>query len=228
MLGSADYTATSGTTVVLATAATAGDLVATESFYVSSVLNAIPATNGAVTSAYLLDGSVTAAKMGANGTWAPAGTVLQVQSTTLTTTFSTNSSSYTDVTGLSVSITPKFSTSKILVLLNASIAGWNSSGNGLQLVRNSTAICIATGTGGQQISSLGDSYVGGNDRVVSQALSFLDSPATTSATTYKAQAIGGSGGGGASYVYVNRDGNDAANTAHTRSTSTITVMEIAV
>jgi hypothetical protein len=161
-------------------------------------------------------------------TQASAGVVLQVVSTTLTTTFSTNSSSYTDVTGLSVSITPKFSTSKILVLLNVSMAGWNNSGNGLQLVRNSTAICIATGTGGQQISSLGDSYVGGQDRVVTQALSYLDSPATTSATTYKAQAIGGSGGGGSSYVYVNRDANDSANNAHTRATSTITVMEIAV
>ena len=53
LLGSADYTATTGTTVVLAAAATAGDLVTTESFYVSSVLNAIPATAGAVTPSLL-------------------------------------------------------------------------------------------------------------------------------------------------------------------------------
>ena len=63
LLGSADFTATNGTTVVLAAGASAGDLVETVSFYVSSVLNAIPATNGAVTSAYLLDGSVTQAKL---------------------------------------------------------------------------------------------------------------------------------------------------------------------
>lgn len=66
LLGTADYTATNGTTVVLASAASSGDLVVVESFYVSSVLNAIPATNGAVTSAYLLDGSVTQAKLGTN------------------------------------------------------------------------------------------------------------------------------------------------------------------
>jgi hypothetical protein len=66
MLGTADFTATNGTTVVLATGASSGDLVTTESFYVSSVLNAIPATNGAVTSAYLLDGSVTQAKLATN------------------------------------------------------------------------------------------------------------------------------------------------------------------
>ena len=65
LLGTADYTATTGTTVVLATAATAGDLVTTISFYVSSVLGAIPATNGAVTTPYILDGAVTQAKLAA-------------------------------------------------------------------------------------------------------------------------------------------------------------------
>lgn len=56
LLGSADYTATNGTTVVLASGATAGDLVTTVSFYVSSVVNAIPATAGAVTQSYIQTG----------------------------------------------------------------------------------------------------------------------------------------------------------------------------
>jgi hypothetical protein len=59
MLGTADFTATTGTTVVLATGATTGDLIRTESFYVSSVLNAIPATAGAVAGSYLAGGAVT-------------------------------------------------------------------------------------------------------------------------------------------------------------------------
>jgi hypothetical protein len=63
MLGTADFTATTGTTVVLATGATTGDLIRTESFYVSSVLNAIPATAGAVNSTYLTDASVTTSKI---------------------------------------------------------------------------------------------------------------------------------------------------------------------
>jgi len=50
LLGSADYTASNGTTVVLATGASAGNLLTVESFLVSSVLNAIPNTAGAVTS----------------------------------------------------------------------------------------------------------------------------------------------------------------------------------
>jgi hypothetical protein len=56
MLGSADYTASNGTTVVLAAGATAGDLVETISFFVSSVLNAIPATAGSVGTANIANG----------------------------------------------------------------------------------------------------------------------------------------------------------------------------
>jgi hypothetical protein len=53
LLGSADFTATNGTTVVLNNAASAGDLVETVSFFVSSVINAIPAVAGAVNSSYI-------------------------------------------------------------------------------------------------------------------------------------------------------------------------------
>ena len=64
-LVSTDYTATTGTTVVLNNACTVGDAVVTESFYVSSVLNAIPATAGSVGTTYLADNSVTTAKIAA-------------------------------------------------------------------------------------------------------------------------------------------------------------------
>lgn len=93
LLGSADFTATNGTTVVLAAGASAGDLVETVSFYVSSVLNAIPATNGAVTSAYLLDGSVTQAKLGTN----VAGTG-PAFSASITTTTSISNNTFTKIT----------------------------------------------------------------------------------------------------------------------------------
>jgi hypothetical protein len=64
-LGIADFTATSGTTVILASGATAGDLVETVSFFVSSVLNAIPAVANAVTETYINTGAVTQSKLGA-------------------------------------------------------------------------------------------------------------------------------------------------------------------
>jgi hypothetical protein len=65
MLGSADYTASNGVSVVLANGATAGDLVEVISFQVSSVLNAIPATAGSVGTTFLADNSVTTAKIAA-------------------------------------------------------------------------------------------------------------------------------------------------------------------
>jgi hypothetical protein len=65
MLGSADYTATNGTTVVLTNPATAGDLVETISFLVSSVLNAIPNTAGSVGTANIADSAITTAKIAA-------------------------------------------------------------------------------------------------------------------------------------------------------------------
>jgi hypothetical protein len=63
LLAGSDYTATSGTSVVLVNAASAGDTITTESFYVSSVLNAIPATTGSVGTTYIADANVTQAKL---------------------------------------------------------------------------------------------------------------------------------------------------------------------
>jgi hypothetical protein len=65
LLGSADFTATNGTTIVLANPATAGDLVETISFLVSSVLNAIPNTSGSVGTANIADSAITTAKIAA-------------------------------------------------------------------------------------------------------------------------------------------------------------------
>ena len=82
-LGTADYTATSGTSIVLANAATLGDLVTTESFYVSSVLNAIPAAAGQVGAVYLANGAASQAFLDVanlNGTGAlltPSGNTAQ-------------------------------------------------------------------------------------------------------------------------------------------------------
>ena len=57
MLGSTDYTATNGTAVVLAVGALVGDLISTESFYVSSVLNALPVTGGTISGNLVVTGT---------------------------------------------------------------------------------------------------------------------------------------------------------------------------
>jgi hypothetical protein len=67
LLGSADYTATNGTTVVLATGASAGNLVTVESFQISSVANAIPNAAGSVSSSNIVTGAVTPAKLSTGG-----------------------------------------------------------------------------------------------------------------------------------------------------------------
>ena len=71
----------------------------------------------------------------------PAGSVLQVVSTSKTDDFSSSSSSFADITGMSVAITPSSTSSKILVIVYCSIVGDDSTG--LKLLRDSTAISFA-------------------------------------------------------------------------------------
>jgi hypothetical protein len=140
----------------------------------------------------------------------PAGSVIQVVNATFGTQTSTASSTFVD-TGITVSITPTSSTSKILV--DANVTGLTKGSGGqvaLQLVRNSTSIVIFES--GAAYTSSGSVEVGG------ASCNYLDSPATTSATTYKVQFL--SSGGGTAYV-CNNNGTQTA-------TCTITVMEIAV
>jgi hypothetical protein len=157
----------------------------------------------------------------------PAGSVLQVVSTTKTDAFSTNAGSYTDVTGLSVSITPTSASNKILVFLSLSMSGQDGNAGAVyRFVRDSTAICIGDAAGDRGRSSGGVAYIANTNVYTTISGSFLDSPATTSATTYKVQVVCGNSGGN---VYINRTESDSniTNPFSSRSTSTITVMEIA-
>ena len=122
---------------------------------------------------------------GVGGFSAPGG-ILQVVSTTKTDPFATTSDTFVDVTGLSATITPRSTSSKILVIAQVHIQ--NDSGSGfwaMNLVRNSTN--LAQGVGGavnnqtaysQGVTSLFQSHV---------PIVNLDSPSTTSSVTYKIQ-----------------------------------------
>ena len=148
---------------------------------------------------------------------APAGgKVLQVVQTTKLNTFSTNSTSFTDITDLSVSITPASASNKVLVFAftNGSTTGSTAM---INLVRNSTAIFQPSGS--PSLPSVANVTSGSSDRNVSATISFLDSPSTTSATTYKVQIKMESG---TQTVYVNRRA-DSADHAYT---SSIIAMEI--
>ena len=158
---------------------------------------------------------------GANAQWIGAvsrsGGILQVVSTTKTDTFSTTSTSFTDVTGLSASITPRSTSSKILVAFSVSAANSaDAAGVYFNLVRGSTN--IAQSTGGSSRNQTG--HIIASESYVIERLpgTFLDSPATTSSTTYKMQCkvLVGTG-------YVNRRGDSTLDGA----ISTITLMEVA-
>lgn len=137
-----------------------------------------------------------------------AGAVLQVVQVVNSTTYSSSSTSYVTPTNMSATITPRFSTSKILVIAKLSCSGSlvNIITLSSQLVRNSTAL------DGPATSSTSD-YAFVNERFIN----YLDSPATTSATTYSIQVKGD----GAAWK-VNQSGNGTNATQ-----STITLMEIA-
>ena len=158
----------------------------------------------------------------------PTGSVLQVLQTTKTDTFSVTGSDFTDVTGLSISITPSNSSNKILVLihlhLDSTVGGYT---NPWRIMRNSTAIAIGDAAGSRrQVTGTGTSvYTLGPLTGVHQAAMWLDSPSTTSSTTYKIQVATYTNSTGTTYV--NRGGSDDDNINHARAASSIIVMEIA-
>ena len=152
------------------------------------------------------------------------GKINQVVQTVNSTTSQMSSSSFADITGMSVAITPSASDSKILI--NVSLyAGQN--GNSVaffKLLRGSTVIGSASDDGSRVGCNFSFGVDGGDghSHVHSNSYSYLDSPSTTSATTYKLQ--------GASYnnatLTFNRTPNDADHTTTARCTSVMTAIEV--
>jgi len=114
-----------------------------------------------------------------------AGKVLQVVSTTKTDTFTTSSTSFVDITGLSVSITPSSTSNKIKITYNVFASSVNPGEiNSVRMLRDSTPINVST-VSSNNTTGFHQSNENYNSTVV--AGTYLDSPATTSATTYKFQ-----------------------------------------
>ena len=149
-----------------------------------------------------------------------AGKVLQVVQAVKTDTFSTSSSTLADITGLSVTITPSSSSNKILVLVDLHI-GYNVYAGIVHLLRGATK--IYAGDGGLNRCGL-YSNIYQTDGLPQYSMipvtgTFLDSPATTSALTYKIQMLTSS----STTVYINRRNVDT----YFGASCTLTVMEIA-
>ena len=149
------------------------------------------------------------------------GKVLQVVSSTKTNTYASNpNNSWVDISSLSASITPSSSSNKVLIqisLMGSGVVGVNV-GN-FRLLRGSTVIYQ-----GDADSSRGRGFAAA---MISEQYSqesnsgtFLDSPSTTSATTYKIQ------GKSNNTLYVNRASTSQDDHGNIRTASTITLMEI--
>jgi len=114
---------------------------------------------------------------------ATAGQVIQVVSTSLASaSITTTSTSFVDVTGFTASITPASASNKILILVNIPAYVSNSgSGGYITILRGATNLGHSTGGFGL--------LRGGADTFGIMSANYLDSPATTSSTTYKLQFL---------------------------------------
>jgi len=195
------YTA-SGTALTLSAATASTDTMYCV-FLGRALQTVTPATNS-ITTAMISDDAVTAAKIADAVSFGKIG---QVLSTVKTDVFQTSSSSFTDVTGLSVSITPSATSSKILCICTGIYGKTTNDNFHHQLVRDSTAL----------LANILDPGTDTNQTEVF-SVQFLDSPSSTSELTYKLQIKND----GTNPVNINR--NNAG--TNDRGDSTITVMEV--
>ena len=154
-----------------------------------------------------------------------SGGIIQVKSVTKTDPFDTLSTSYTDITGLAVSITPTRADSKILVMYSTNACMEDIAHVGaLRLMRDTTPIFIGDASGSRtRASNFVKNLSGGAIETHNYSGTHLDSPATTSSVTYKIQGLTLVSG---RQLNVNKSYADTDGATQARTASSITVMEI--
>jgi len=154
-----------------------------------------------------------------------AGNILQVVQTVKTDTATTTSTNTFVDTGLSVSITPSSASNKILVTANLNFSAGDMQNIAWRLVRGSTDLYMGDAASNRTRAS-GAVRVSTNQDAEHQNCTsiFLDSPNTTSATTYKVQWCRTYS---TSTIYMNRASEDTDNDDRTRVPSSILVQEVA-
>lgn len=181
--------------------------------------------DGAIQTVDIANGAVTPAKLGATNT------VLKVVSTQITapTTVSiVTAGTFYDIAGFSASITPSSSANKILVSAYLS-AGCSFTGyqNIPRLVRDSTVIAVGDAGGSGQPQALGNIGYASAYNLQPFTILWLDSPSTTSPTTYKFQCTSAINGATVAYNRVGgASGTESNDASSPRSPSQIILMEI--
>jgi hypothetical protein len=189
--------------------------------------SAIPtAVEGMVT--YLNDQNILSLYDGAGwkNSLGVTGGILQVVQTVKTNVFTTTSTSFTAVTGFSASITPKSTSSKILVLVSANLSSASADSAYLRLTRGGTAIFVGDAVGTNRVRT--SSYANGAFSPEGFGLSgvapmFLDSPNTASSVSYAVEVRGRTG----NTVTINRLGTDSDDANRGTTACSITLLEVA-
>jgi hypothetical protein len=159
----------------------------------------------------------------------PVGSVIQTKSFPITsgvTKPSSATNAYVDL-GLSLAITPQYASSKILVMINASLGTQLGTGH-FRLVRDSTVLNVGDSASNRLQSSVAirDSGTPYTLNIQELSIYFLDNPSTTSEITYKLQGTLGATYNGV--VYLNRTHTDTDADYGSRCASNITLQEISV
>ena len=154
----------------------------------------------------------------------PTGSILQVVSTTKTDTFTSTSTSMVDITGLSATITPSSTSSKILVMASVASGNTGSQQYGFRFMRDATPIAVGDAAGSRTPVTIGVYFGGSNFAYHASTMTsqILDTPSTTSSVTYKVQ-----GNTNGDTFTINRNGADPDVSTVRRPVSTITLMEVA-
>ena len=215
------------------TSLTAANLTGTLPAISGASLTSLNATNlgsGTVPTARLGSGSASSSVfLSGASTWVAAGggKIGQVLQATKTDTFSDSSTSFVDITDLSIAITPEATSSKILVVFSVNIGGPSGQRYGTNITRydagTTTTTSIAVGdTASNRIRSTTFGMPSASDAAQNQGMQWLDSPNSVAVLTYKIQAVMEGG----SVFYINRNLTDSDATSYYRGVSTITVMEV--
>ena len=118
-----------------------------------------------------------------------AGNVVQVVTTAFTTEFEHSGSTEADITGFAVTITPKYNTSKIMIIVSLTMGSGTTSGHHFRIKRtisggSPTGVGVGSGSG-SSLTFAGDGANGDTNRAHSISYHAHDTPNTTTATTYQ-------------------------------------------
>jgi hypothetical protein len=153
----------------------------------------------------------------------PTGSVLQVVQVVKTDTFSgiANGTPLL-ITGLAATITPTSATSQVLITVQVMYSSLSTTYGGW-VRRNSTDIGLGAAAGNRQRVSIGMAFVTDTNQTNTFTYTYLDSPASTSSTTYQFYVNNDN----ATSIFINRSVSDTDAIVGKRGISTITLMEIA-